>query len=57
MRSTPHCVHVPVALFTSSLSPSDTECAEQLGVSRCIRKPTELGEFFNVVHLAIRELT
>ena len=56
LRGIPECAGVPVAVFTSSQSPVDTENARKLGANRVVRKPTDLREFFDVVSLTIREL-
>jgi CheY-like chemotaxis protein len=56
LRRTPECDKVPIVVFTSSQSPADLEKAQQLGVDRFVRKPTELREFFDIVSSTIRDL-
>jgi|SRR5579862_6242979 len=40
--------HIPVVVLTSSDSPRDRLAAEQLGVSRFLRKPSNLEQFLNL---------
>jgi CheY-like chemotaxis protein len=40
--------HIPVVVLTSSDSPRDRVLANQLGVTRYLRKPSSLDEFLNL---------
>jgi len=48
MREREALRHVPVVVLTSSDSPRDREAASKLGVSRFLRKPSNLQEFLNL---------
>jgi CheY-like chemotaxis protein len=48
LRDTPELRHVPVVVLTSSDSPSDRSAANQLGVTRFLRKPSNLEQFLNL---------
>jgi CheY-like chemotaxis protein len=54
IRGTPRLQHVPVAVVTSSHSPTDMAEATRLGASRYIRKPVDLHEFFAMVGNTVR---
>lgn len=56
VRDTPGFSAVPIAIFTSSQSPHDVAKAADLKADRFIRKPTQLGEFFEVVRSTISDL-
>ena len=48
LRASPKCHPRPVAILTSSDSPTDREEAARLGASRYIRKPTQLDQFMQI---------
>lgn len=48
LRECPDLVHVPVVVLTSSDSARDRLLASQLGATRYLRKPSNLGEFFEL---------
>ena len=48
IRSSPRLAHVPVAILTSSDSPRDRHAVDELGVTRYIRKPSELEAFMDI---------
>ena len=48
IRNRTELAQVPVAILTSSDSPRDRHAVDELGVTRYIRKPSELEEFLNI---------
>ncbi|MGH9633004.1 MAG: response regulator [Bryobacteraceae bacterium] len=48
MRTSPVCGRVPVAILSSSDAARDKEVTARLGVSRYIRKPSNLDEFLRI---------
>lgn len=48
IRSSPGLAEVPVAVLTSSDSPRDRRAVDTLGVTRYIRKPSELEAFLEI---------
>ena len=56
IRETPRLQDIPVAVLTSSESPTDRRHAEDFGVDRYILKPAELDAFFAQVGGEITEL-
>lgn len=48
LQQTPELRHVPVVVLTSSDSPRDRLAANELGVTRFLRKPSNLEEFLNL---------
>lgn len=47
-RANHHCLHTPVIVFTSSMSPADREFVESFNGVKMIAKPTDLDEFLHV---------
>ena len=56
IRLTPGLAGIPVAILTSSESPSDRRNASQLGADRYILKPAQLDEFLTQVSSEVKEL-
>ena len=48
IRNRAELAEVPVAILTSSDSPRDRRAVNELGVTRYIRKPSELEAFLNI---------
>ena len=48
IRSNPDLARIPVAILTSSDSPRDRDAVDQLGITRYIRKPSDLQTFLNI---------
>lgn len=48
LRDCPGLMHIPVVVLTSSDSPRDRLMASRLGITRYLRKPSNLGEFFEL---------
>jgi CheY-like chemotaxis protein len=48
LRETPELRHVPVVVLTSSDSPRDRQAANRLGVTRFLRKPSNLEQFLSL---------
>ncbi len=49
IKSTPRLARIPVIVLTTSDNVIDVERCYDLGANTYIRKPVELGEFFNAV--------
>jgi CheY-like chemotaxis protein len=49
IKSTPRLARIPVIVLTTSDNLIDVERCYDLGANTYIRKPVELGEFFNVI--------
>ena len=56
IRSIPGLVGVPVAILSSSESPTDMHRTKLLGVARFISKPIELDDFVREVGGAVEEM-
>jgi two-component system response regulator len=56
IRSIPGLVGVPVAILSSSASPSDLHRTKLLGVARFISKPIALDDFLREVGGAVEEM-
>ena len=54
--SIPRLSEVPVAILTSSESPSDIQRTARIGAARYIRKPSRLEDFFREVGCAVEEM-
>jgi chemotaxis family two-component system response regulator Rcp1 len=48
LRATPDLRHIPVVVLTSSDSPRDRLAADRLGVTRFLRKPSNLEQFLSL---------
>jgi len=56
IRTIPELVNVPVAILTSSASPTDIDRAKSLGVTRYISKPMALDDFLREVGRQVEEM-
>ena len=56
IRSIPKLVNVPIAVLSSSVSPTDMHRTKLLGVARYISKPTALDDFLREVGRAVEEM-
>ena len=56
IRSIPKLVNVPIAILSSSVSPTDMHRIKLLGVARYISKPTALDDFLREVGRAVEEM-
>ena len=48
IRSSHELAHTPVAILTSSDSPRDRHAVDELGITRYIRKPSDLQAFLDI---------
>ena len=56
IRSIPELVNVPVAILTSSASPTDIDRTRSLGATRYISKPIALDDFLREVGRQVEEM-
>jgi CheY-like chemotaxis protein len=56
IRTMPELVNVPVAILTSSASPTDIDRTKSLGVTRYISKPMALDDFLREVGRQVEEM-
>jgi two-component system response regulator len=56
IRSIPKLVNVPIAILSSSVSPTDMHRTKLLGIARYISKPTALDDFLREVGRAVEEM-
>jgi two-component system response regulator len=56
IRGNPSLSHVPVAIITSSASPTDKHRAALGGATTYIKKPTQLRAFMDGVGTAVKQL-
>jgi CheY-like chemotaxis protein len=56
IRTIPELFNVPVAILTSSASPTDIDRTKSLGVTRYISKPMALDDFLREVGRQVEEM-
>ena len=56
IRNIPRLADVPVAILTSSESPSDLQRTQRIGAARYIRKPSVLDDFLREVGCGVEEM-